>query len=450
MIRDPELQEDEEADSEDDPALENPGAVHPAKDDEDEDSDLEISPESVERRRTAEALAQRRAQRAAEEADAPRADVLIAVDGPEPDDEEPPAFAVDDDDAPSVASPLSERWVPYRDLVLEYLHWVNPRSVTGLDDASLSALASSIKAETTTDENAVYAGLHDRMKVVQIAANGSTINLVVDGQRRHRAIALAGLGDDVLVPVTDLEPDPVWWTRELAAKYLFSALEGVGTRAGLSGFELSENAERLRNEKDPDTGAEYTLAKIARAIGRSESWVSKTLTARRQATPKLLHQWKMGEITDEGFKDIARAKEAEQEKKGEEVAEARKSSGRSAARTLAKETKVKAERAAAKAGGKSSAKAAKKKADGPVVRGPQQDLPAVPPKRTPPSFAVVEDLLSTADKHPPTHDYVKGIMDGARWAVGLLDPGMFGKAWQTYIERAAGAVAKASKKAAKK
>lgn len=454
MIRDPEIHEE----SDDAPmSWEDDDPQSPVEDDEPPPDDDEPSAEIVEQRRAAaEALAQRRA--AAQPDDGP--DVEDDINDDDLADVESTISAMkssestmEEDATPPTGTPLSERWVPYRDLVTEYKHWTNPRTVTGLDDASLSALAASIKAETSSNETGTFAGLHDRMKVVQIEVNGGVVNLVIDGQRRHRAIDLAGLGEDVLVPVTDLEPDPVKWTRELAAKYLFSAIEGVGTRAGLSTFELGENAERLRGEKDPDTGAEYTLAKIARAIGRSESWVSKMLTARKHATPKLLHQWKLGEITDEQFKDLARAKDEEQEEKAKEVAEARKSEGRVAARALSRETLMKARAESAKAKPEKAAKARAKAEPepAPVVRGPQQEIPVVaPPKRNPPSFAVVEDTLSLADKRPPTHDYVKGIMDGARWAVGLMSPADFGKAWRTYTSRVANAPKSPAKKGKKK
>ena len=64
-------------------------------------------------------------------------------------------------------------------------------------------------------------------------------------------------------------------------------------------------------------------------------------------------------------------------------------------------------------------------------------MPIVPPRKPPP-FAVVEDLVGTAEKRPPTHDYVKGIIDGARWATGLMDSALFSKAWHVYLGHVAG------------
>jgi hypothetical protein len=50
----------------------------------------------------------------------------------------------------------------------------------------------------------------------------------------------------------------------------------------------------------------------------------------------------------------------------------------------------------------------------------------------------VEDFLGLALKRPPTHDYVRGLMDGARWAVGLMDAAKFGKPWEAYMRHVQG------------
>jgi hypothetical protein len=325
------------------------------------------------------------------------------------------------------------RWVPFRDLRLEYKHWANPRTTTGLDDASIAVLASSIRAGTTSDESGVYAGVKQAMKVVQIAANGSVDLLVVDGQRRYLGVKAAGLPDDVMVPVVDLEPDPVDWTPAAATTYLLQALEEVGTRSGLSGFELSENALRLRSQTDPATKKPYTIAVIAGVIGRSESWVSKILSARENASPALLLQWQKGEIPEEMFKDLAALPKVDQRKKLAQVQELAKDD-KGAARAAVKEAKeiVRQKAADSKAKPeKDSTKAAKSK---PVVRGPQQEIPATAPKKAPPK-TVIEDMMSLRTAHPPTNDYVKGVMDGIRWATGDIDASGFAKAWRDYMDR---------------
>lgn len=360
--------------------------------------------------------------------------------GEEPDDSDDSDGELEPAELP-VHAPT--RWARMSELYLEYKFWVNPRSMTGLDDERIGALAASILRGTKSNETEVFAGIEDPLEVVQIDTNAGVINLIVDGQRRYLATKFAKLGDDVLIPVVDLEPEPVKWTGTLAGKYLARALEKVGTREGLSSFELSESAERLRSSTDPDTGKDYTLAAVAATVGRSESWVSKVLAARERATPALLLSWKKSEITDEQFKDLAAVDKRAQKKAASDVVEARKSGDLTGARTAAKEKKA---LAVAKDKAKDAAAAEGKK---PTKKGEQSSLD-LPPPRKPPPFAVVEDMLSTAAAHPPTHDYVKGMMDALKWDRGLMDAANFAKPWSHYMERISDTSAKAKKAKVKK
>lgn len=373
--------------------------------------------------------------------------------------------------APAAPEAQALRYVPFEALDLEHKWWANPRTHTGMGDTEIQDLATSILAGTQSgseggEEVKTYAGVRVPLEVVMIRSNGSFINLVIDGQRRHKAIEVANLPPDTLVPVLDLEPEPIEWTREIADYYLLRALSAVGTRAGLSSFELSESAVRLRDSKDKETGKPLTLAKIAAAIGRSESWCSRFLSARECASPKLIHQWKMGELTDEQFKDLAAERNPErQAENAKDVVEARTSGDRATARTIAKERKIVARTAAPAP----EPKGGKAKPAGPTVSLGSSSAKATPaataePKpepRKPPSFAIVEDLLDMGKRKPPTHDYVKGLMDGVRWASGLMDAAKLGKAWMAYMQHVAGAraakpepakapAAKASRKTSKK
>lgn len=355
--------------------------------------------------------------------------------------------------------PNRSRYARLGDLVLEYKYWANPRSHTGLGDDEIKDLADSIMQESRQVDSDTYAGVRVPLEVVRIAGpNAEIVTLVIDGQRRYKACKL-GLGKtfpDALLPVIDLEAEPVEWTKELADKYLVRALDGVGTRAALSSFELSESAERLRNSRDPSTGKEYTLAAIAHAVRRSESWVSKILAARRTATPKLIAMWRKGEITDEQFKDMAAARDPErQAAAAEKVAEARTVGDKGRARTLAKEQRLVASQqkaaapatpSAGKASGKPSPTPAAAPAHKPVVSGPQIELP---PARKPPNFAVIQDFLGLADERPPTHDYVRGVMDGARWATGLMEADKLAKPVKQYMAMVQGAPPKAKAPKAK-
>ena len=349
--------------------------------------------------------------------------------------------ALVDDEEADLPIHSSTRWARMSELYLEYKFWMNPRSMTGLDDEKIGALAASILRGTKTTEDEVFAGIEDPLEVVQIETATGVINLIVDGQRRYLATKFAKLGDDAMLPVVDLEPEPVKWTADLAAKYLARALDKVGTREGLSSYELSESAERLRISTDPDTGKDYTLVAVASTVGRSESWVSKILAARERATPALLLSWKKGEITDEQFKDLSAVHKRAQKKAATDVVEARKAGDLTGARTLVKEQKA---LAVAKDKAKETAAAPERK----LKKGEQAEMGLPPPKKAPP-FAVVEDMLATGAAHPPTHDYVKGMLDALKWDRGLMDAANFAKPWRTYTERIAESKAKPAKKSKK-
>lgn len=338
-------------------------------------------------------------------------------------------------------------FVALEDVVLEYKHWKNPRSVTGLDEVKLQFLSDSIRSRTAITNGALYAGIADPLKIVPIRANGGAVLLVIDGQRRVMAAEMAKLPPEALIPVRYLEPEPIEWTPKEATRFLALALNDVGTREGLSSYELAENAHRLRESADPDTGKDYTLAAIAAVVGRSDSWCSKMLKAWDTATPKLILQWRKAEITDEQFKDLAAQRDKDaQERAAEEVSAARKSGDKSSSRTIAKETKAIARAAAkptaiAKTDAKTSGKPAKAGKDRqpelPLAKG--ADKAKAKPKeetRKPPSMAVVDDLIFTAGRVPPTHDYVKGMIAGVQWARGLMDQEELAKPWRTWLDRA--------------
>lgn len=424
--------------------------------------------------------------------------------GIEDDDENEIADSADEDEAESadpdedtvpaaaeVAGLRAERLVPFSDLLLEYKHWQNPRRHTGLDKESLGALADDIAAKSTQTqvtlddgsiEPAVIAGNTEPLLVVQIrGANGAIDLLVLDGQRRYKAIELAwgikkGAPSDVLVRVIDREPGPVEWSQELAQRYLLEVLGSVGQRQGLSNYELAESARSLQGTIDPDTGKEFTIAEIARRIGRSPSWTSKIFSAMANASAKVLAKWRTGEITEEVFRELVAGVQdkTKQEEEADKIAAARESGDKATARQTAKEAaelarqqkrqaKEKAKReaeekkAAAKAA-KEAEKAAKKAEK--VVRGPQAQLPLAkepsadskpekaaakpdgdkPAKPKPVPFAIIEDYTEQAKRKPPTHELVKGIIMGLQVAAGLLAMEDLPKPWHAYVHRLAGTV----------
>lgn len=347
------------------------------------------------------------------------------------------------------------RTVSFGDIHLDHQHWRNPRRFTGLSDKELGELAADIDAvRKGSDDPKKTSGIIDPPKVVMVKSNGSFINLAIDGQRRLLAAQLIPLPKNTPIEVVDLVDEPIDLTPEVADDLMLKALR-MFNREPLSSWELAEVALSMR-------ARDRELKDIADAIHKSESWVSRMLKAMSTATPKLIHAWKKGEITDEAFKELAAQKDAErQEKDTEEVIEARKSGDKTEARTKAKEVaetvkqkkaREKAEREAAKAEAKAREKAEKaaKKGNGKKAAAPADAAPSVewtpppekPAKKSTPPKVVLEEIVSMAEKRPPTHDLVKGIVAGIAYATGNIDQDDFGKPWHAWVARVAGATAK--------
>jgi hypothetical protein len=338
------------------------------------------------------------------------------------------------------------RYVKLADLIVDHTNWQNPRTITGLDDSEIAELGADIKAR----------GIQVALNVQKITTKGGGVsNLVLDGQRRFLA-ASEFLPKDADIPVVDRSIEPIELTPEAADQLMLDVL-AIGTkREGLSSYELSEVAERLRKRG-------RTLGEIGRAIGRDESWVSKILKARSTATTKLMHKWRKGEVTDEQFKDLAAVKDPEKQSEAtKEVVKLRESGDQAEARVRAKEIAETAKRETktnghATNGHSSVPKVAVTGDQVPMFEDrskPAKPAPAKPEAKKMTSRAVLEDLLGLADKRPATHDYVKGVMDGVRFALGEIGPEEFSKAWKIYLARVDGKrpakKAKAKKAAAPK
>lgn len=318
---------------------------------------------------------------------------------------------------------ISARTVPLSALWLEAPNWINPREFSGLDTEDIEELGESLKTK----------GIVEPLKVQRILMNGDTVDLVVDGQRRVLA-ARTSLAKNAPIPVVDIEEDVIELTPEAADRLLekaFATLE----RKGLSSFELASAARRWK-------AREKTGAYIASQIGKSESWVSKILKALDTATPKLVHSWKKGEITDEQFKELAEVKDPEEQKKAaKEVVDTRKSGDKAEARVRAKEITATARVTNGHSKGKPAPLPPREQL--PLIKGegepapskPADVAPVKPAGPKPPSKAAIEDLLGMADKRPPTSDYVKGLLDGVRYMTGALQPDQFAKAWTQYVNR---------------
>ncbi len=337
---------------------------------------------------------------------------------------------------------ITQRTVPLSELRLDAPLWSNPREFSGLDTKQITAMGESVKSK----------GIVDPLKVQRIILDGGEIiTLVIDGQRRVLG-AREFLSKNAPIPVVDIEDEPCELTPEKADELLLKALTTL-ERESLSSFELSKVAERM---KARGHNGEY----IAEAIGKSTTWVSRFLKARAGASPGLLLKWRKGDITDEQFKELAEVKdEAKQVEAAKEVVQARKDGDKGEARMRSKEIKETARAEAKPVNGANGHShnttwdAATRKA---VVKGPQlsllkEDEPKEKVKKQAvPARIVLEEMVALETKRAPVSELVKGIMIGVKYAIGLIEPDKFGKAWDQYLSRIEGKPRKAAKKAKRK
>lgn len=313
--------------------------------------------------------------------------------------------------------------LPISELRLEHPHWINPRTFTGLAERELAEFGKEIKER----------GVLDALTVQGVKFNGDIIWLVVDGQRRLRA-AMDVLPKTAKLPVQYRTDKPIELTWDESDEIMLEVLAMGQHREGLSSYELSEIAERMRNR-------DRKIVDIAKALDRDESWVSKMLKARSTAAPKLMLAWRKGQVTDEQFKELAAVKDPDKQAEiTKDVASTRESGDKAEARLRVKELTEQHKQ--------EERKASKPKTNGhavdttPADGGRQAEMWSPPPpvvtkKATTPRH-VLEEMIALADKRAPTHDFVKGLMAGVSYALGEMDADEFGKPWRDYLARVGG------------
>jgi hypothetical protein len=316
---------------------------------------------------------------------------------------------------------MSLREVELSDLVLSIPGlWVNPRSFTGLDAKSINELGDDIR----------HRGIMMPLKIqkVRVPNEKKVLELVLDGQRRVVAAPKAGLKPSSKILVVDYSDEVIDLDLVSSTKLLLDMMALGNFRETISTYEQAEAADRLRVDG-------RSLAEIGKALRRSESWISRMISARRKATPQLLSDWRAGKLTDEMFKDLAEVAQADQGNALKEALDTRangKSTGRAAkaeARARVKEVSQKAKAEKPKKEPKRKGKAAAKAASSASTALVRNNVP---------SRAELQELVDMLKKRPPTSDYVLGIRDAVRYAVGELMIGGFAKAWRTYLARVEG------------
>ena len=180
----------------------------------------------------------------------------------------------------------------------------NPREDSGLDDDSLRELALSI-------------GRMGLINPIVVAPDG----LIIAGGRRYRAIAILQRWREFLA--AELEADEYVLFEERAQSLRdvpVTIRHGQMKPEEIDGLALADNV--LRSDLSSYEIASYvaTMAenhsgkRIARAVGKSETWVSRHLSAWRAAGPELRLAWRTGRLTFEQVQRLAAQPKPEQEK----------------------------------------------------------------------------------------------------------------------------------------
>jgi ParB/RepB/Spo0J family partition protein len=291
--------------------------------------------------------------------------------------------------------------IAYEDLQLEGAGFVNPRNKTGLDKASLLALSAAIEE----------GGLMYPLIVHRLTKDDETINVVVGGQRRYKAIGLLldadkgkAFKDGIPCNVREGETTPL--DAEIDA-----LMDGV-QREDLSSFEQAEAMANLKTrgmaQKD-----------IATRLKKSPAWVSRFLTAHEKAAPPLVRAWREGKLPADTVLDLATLPAEEQEAAVTEQLSDRSDGGK---------------RGAAKGRKKAKAKAAKAKGK------PAKDESAWL------SRADIRDFADKMKATPKEAKYAQGFRDGLMFMMGEIGVAEIGKEVVAVLkeyEKAKAAAAKA-------
>lgn len=325
----------------------------------------------------------------------------------------------------TVQAPVG-RLVVVEDLALEHDLWKNPRTVTGLSSKDLVDFGEDI-----IERGQIVPLITQKVKADNEAG---FVNLVLDGQRRVMSVqaylrSKKKSSKDFTMKVVDLYSEVLELTSESADRMLMDILAAAVKRAGLGSFEQTEAAMSLLRHN------EMPLAAIGKAIGRSESWVSRMVRARKMASPKLVTAWQSAKVTDEQFKDLADINPHDKQSEAlSELLDERQKGGRgnkAEARNALKEkaNKAKAEKKAAakKPTSKKAAKRAEKKAA--KAKASSDVLSSAKPSLT--------EILDLREKKKPTDPYVKGLMDGASLGMGTIGVADLSPAFRTYLKAVA-------------
>lgn len=259
------------------------------------------------------------------------------------------------------------------------------------DKASLKSLAASIQA----------AGLKYPLQIWETTHEGKVLHVVVDGSRRTKAIEMI-LDEKPSHPLSKGVP-----VRMIQAKNLIQARYAAAAcnmqRENLTSYEMAQEMYRLKELGE-------TQKSIAANLNRSEAWVSRKISAYEGAGAALKKAWRQTLLPDEAVEEFATLGENEQIVAVEEALTSRGSEGRSQARKKQKRRAKKLKRA---------------------------------------SGAEIQALILTAERAAKDQRYIRGMLDMALFAIGLIDEDGFEMEWRRFkreVEKKAEREAVESKK----
>jgi ParB/RepB/Spo0J family partition protein len=269
--------------------------------------------------------------------------------------------------------------------------FANPREK--FDVNRIKELAASIKE----------VGLMYPLQVWQSEFEGEKVNVVVDGERRRRAIGL-------LIEAGDWPEGRIIDCRVIEAKNLrdaqYAALEGNIQREELSSYEQAKAMAQLKVMGD-------SQKIIANRLNKSETWVSRKLKAYESAAPALRKAWKQGVLPDDTVESLAQLHcdnfgKEDHEEDCEDCSDTQEAE-------VVKQIELRDE-SKGSAGKKKAKRRAKKKANQATRAGTQE----------------LRGLLIIAEKAPKENRYVRGIYDALRFALGLIEEDKLHSEWKSF------------------
>lgn len=291
--------------------------------------------------------------------------------------------------------------LPYKELALEGADFSNPRQT--IDKKSIAELADSIASQGLLYSLLVWHTKSD---------DGKRLNVILDGGRRYRAIGKLikerkANGLNKAVPVTFIK-------AETLAEARLKALTTSVQRQELSSYEVAAAIAEMVEAGQKQKG-------IAKLLGKSQTWVSRQLSAFKRAADQVKEAWQGGILPDDDVQHLAKLDEDDQLKRLDEILALREQAAGAVDDAKAGDDIIRGPTREAKAKARQIAKGT--------------DKEPAEPKKVRPSVETLEGFAEIAAQAPKKEAYVRGMHDGIRFALGELGAGEFAKPWRDYAAK---------------